>query len=160
MIGLDTSFLLAAEGRHGVAKWRVAGAVLRNVAADELIVPAQAMAEMLQALQRAYGTAPEEAGAIAARWLRATRSAGITSDVAGAARALGERSALALEDALMIVAAHDAGARLLLTEDIAPGLAYGALTIVNPFDGARGGPLERLLGAGWSEPAAERSFSR
>lgn len=47
--------------------------------------------------------------------------------------ALQDRWQLSLWDAMILAAAHDAGARELLTEDLNHGQDYGGVVVVNPF---------------------------
>ena len=150
MIALDTSFLLAAEGRDEARKWRLATRILGALDAREVVVPAQALAEMLHVLKAFHGVAEQPAATAAARWLAATRSAGISRFAIGAAQDLARDAALSLEDALIVTVSEEAGATLLLSDEITDGLAYGGLIVANPFRPASAARLEPVLGAEWS----------
>jgi predicted nucleic acid-binding protein len=146
MIGLDTSFLLAAEGRHDAARWRAATSVLDRLAATEVVVPAQAMAEMLQVLKAHMGASEEEAGTIAARWLAAVASADVSPGVIAAAKALAATGHVAMEDALILAAVREAGADILLSEDFAGDVPGAGVRIINPFTPEGEARLAALLG--------------
>ena len=150
MIALDTSFLLAAEGRDEARKWRLATRVLGALDAGEIVVPAQALAEMLHVLKTFHAVTETESAAIAARWLAAARSAGISRMAIETAQDLAESADLALEDALIVAAAEEVGATVLLSDEIADGLRYGGLVVANPFQTASRSRLDRMLGPEWS----------
>lgn len=154
MIALDTSFLLAAEGRHEARKWRLASKILMRLNAADLVVPAQALAEMLHVMKTVLVVPEDEAGTAAVRWLAATHSASISQSTINAARSLASEVELSLEDALIVVAAKEAGARILLSEDIADGLQYGGMTVVHPFVPIVHPRLEMYLGKGWNDATA------
>lgn len=146
MIGLDTSFLLAAEGRHDAARWEAATAVLDQLSASEIIVPAQAVAEMLHVLKTLMGVEDDEAGTIAARWLAATQGADVSPAVIDEARHLVAGDAVPMEDALIIAAVRAAGAEVLLSEDFAGPVPGAGLTIINPFTPQGSAALAGVLG--------------
>lgn len=155
MIAFDTSFLLAAEGRHEPRKWQVASRILGMLAPGEIIVPAQALAEMLHVLKTILRIPEEEAGEIAARWLGATHGAGISHTEIAAAQVLAAAKAISLDDALMVAAARAAGAKLLLSEDIPDGLTHDGLTVANPFVPLLHPQLLAYLGPEWVSAAGE-----
>lgn len=146
MIALDTSFLLAAEGRDEAAKWRRATAVLAALDTSEIVIPAQALAETLHVLEAFHAVPQEQASRHIARWLAATRSAGISRFAVTAAQDLAQSAGIPLEDALIVAVSEEAGARLLLSDDIADGLTFGALTTANPFTPQGLVRLEPVLG--------------
>lgn len=150
MIALDTSFLLAAEGRDEAAKWRRATQVLAALDSGEILVPAQALAEALHVLRAFHGVSQEQAARHVARWLAAARSAGISRFSVSAAQDLAQSAGLRLEDALIVAVSEEAGARLLLSDDLPDGLCYGALSVANPFSDAGSRRLEAVFGAGWA----------
>lgn len=156
MIAFDTSMLLAAEGRHGAGRRATALAILSRMTGARLLVPAQALAEMSLVLRRFYGEGEDEAAATLGRWLDAGRSAGVSAATVQIARALEKESGLPLDSALMIAAAQDAGAALLLSEDLPDGLQFGQMIVADPFRASPHPALEAALGPGWCAPPPPR----
>jgi predicted nucleic acid-binding protein len=67
------------------------------------------------------------------RSLLAWRPVAVDGDVLQAAWSLEDRHSLSFWDALIVAAAQAAGCEQLLSEDLADGVTYGGVEVVNPF---------------------------
>ena len=133
MIALDTSFILAAEGRDGAEHWARAVDILGCLSASDLIVPMQVLSETMEVLRTLHAMPADQAAAVARRWMTASTRGEMTAASIRFAQDLSDTKSLPFEDALVVTAAAEAGAALLLSADIPEGFSYRGLTSVNPF---------------------------
>jgi predicted nucleic acid-binding protein len=132
-IGLDTNILVYAEGINGEDKRQRAHAALADAASDELVVPAQALAELFTVLTRKASWKAPAARAAVLSWHDACLVAETTSSVLMQAMDLSANHQLSLWDAIMLAASADAGCRFLLSEDMQHGFVCRGVEVRNPF---------------------------
>jgi predicted nucleic acid-binding protein len=94
-------------------------------------------------LRRKLRYSPSDAAARARIILRVFDVFAASEPNANEALSAVERGASSYWDALLAIAARDAGCRVMLSEDMQDGARFGALEIVNPF-GPGGAPSARL----------------
>jgi predicted nucleic acid-binding protein len=136
-VALDTNILVYAEGVNGVERSQRAHAVLLELAADEIVIPVQALGELFAVLTRkAHWTATVATAAVLA-WHDAYDTVATSPAVMVDAMELVTSHRLAFWDAIVLAAAAQAGCRLLVSEDMQDGFSWRGVTIRNPFDGAR-----------------------
>jgi predicted nucleic acid-binding protein len=138
-IALDTNVLACAEGVNGADRQAAANRILRDLAEDDIVIPAQALAELFVLLTRKVRRPAPETREAVLGWhdacLIVDTSAGVLLD----AMELVVSHKFALWDAIMLAAAAASGCRLLLSEDMQDGFIWRGVTIRNPFAGASGG---------------------
>lgn len=132
-IALDTNVLAYAEGVNDPQRQKAALDVLQTLMNDEIVIPAQALAELFVVLTRKAGRSAANARAAVLGWRDAALVVDTSSDVLSDALDLATRHRFALWDAIMLAAAATAGCRSLLSEDMANGFAWRGVTIRNPF---------------------------
>lgn len=148
-IAFDTNILAYAAGvaRHAddTAKVATSRDLLRQAQARIVpVVPAQALGELFHVLRRTDRSARDALEQV--NGLRAAVTVAATTErVLAEALATAARYSLQVWDAIIIVAAANAGARFLLTEDMHDGLAVHGLALVNPFAAGDGALVPRLL---------------
>lgn len=134
-VALDTNVLVYAEGLNGADRQQTAQAVLAGLATDDLVVPAQALAELFTVLTRkARWPAPRARAAVLA-WHDACLVGDTTSGVLLEAMDLATMHQYSLWDAIMLATAAAAGCRVLLSEDMQTGFLWRGVEIRNPFGG-------------------------
>jgi predicted nucleic acid-binding protein len=134
-IALDTNVLAYAEGVNGAERQADANRILRDLAEDELVIPAQALAELFTLLTRKARRPTAETRAAVLGWHDACLIVDTSSSVLLDAMELVVSHQFALWDAIMLAAAAASGCRLLLSEDMHDGFIWCGVTIRNPFAG-------------------------
>ncbi len=139
-IALDTNVLAYAEGMNGAERQADASRVLRDLAEDELVIPAQALAGLFTLLTRKARRPVAEVRAAVLGWHDACLVADTSSGVLLDAMELVVTHQFALWDAIMLAAAAASGCRLLVSEDMQDGFTWRGVTIRNLFANAPGLP--------------------
>lgn len=140
-VALDTNILVYAEGLNGEDRQRAAEAVLAGLAADDLVVPAQALAELFTVLTRKARWPASRARAAVLAWHDACLVGGTTAGVLLEAMDLATLHQYSLWDAIMLATAAAAGCRVLLSEDMQGGFLWRGVEIRNPFEGGGSGAV-------------------
>lgn len=129
----DTNVLAYAEGTNGAAMKKRALDLLTRLPPDSVVIPVQALGELFNVLVRKAGRRPAEARASVLAWQDAHDTVPTSSSVMSRATDLAADHRLSIWDAVILSAAADAGARLLLSEDLQDGFTWSGVTVVNPF---------------------------
>ena len=130
---LDTNVLVYAFDGSEPAKRARALALLGDEALD-IVVSAQVLNEFYVTLTRKLDpSVPEDTAQEAVHGLARGRVVPVDAALVEAAIALSRRHRLSLWDAGIVVAAQRAGCDELLTEDLADGQVFGAVTVRDPF---------------------------
>ena len=129
----DTNVLAYAEGTNGAAMKKRALHLLTRLPPDSVVIPVQALGELFNVLVRKAGRPPAEARASVLGWQDAHETVPTSSSVLARATDLAADHRLSIWDAVILSAAADAGARVLLSEDLQEGFTWSGVTVVNPF---------------------------
>ena len=132
-IALDTNVLAYAEGVNGAERQATATRILRDLAEDEIVIPAQALAELFTLLVHKVRLPVPKVRAAVLDWHDACLVADTSSGVLLDAMELASSHAFTLWDAIMLAAAAASGCRWLLSEDMRDGFTWRGVTIRNPF---------------------------
>jgi predicted nucleic acid-binding protein len=97
------------------------------------VLPAQVIGELFNVLVRKARRSREEARRIVLVWQDSYRVIPTTEAVLTLAFDVAIAHQLAVWDAVILTAASEAGCRVLLSEDMQQGFAWGGVTVVNPF---------------------------
>lgn len=141
---LDTNVLAYAEGINGATRKAEALSLIRQMPANALLVPVQALGELFQLLVRKAHRSAAQARAAILEWRDAFALIETTEAVMVAAAELSVSHRIGIWDAVIVASAVEADCRLLLTEDLQAGFTWNGVTIANPF----AKPLHPLL-RGW-----------
>jgi predicted nucleic acid-binding protein len=150
-VALDTNIVVYAEGleREPADQLKIvqSRALIEAVAlsGEDLVVPAQALAELHQVLVRRAGLSPAAASVAARRVGDLCSIAATTASVLEAAFAIARDHAFQIYDAIILAAAAEARCDLLLTEDLHDGFVWSSVTVTNPFRTSTDPRLARLL---------------
>jgi predicted nucleic acid-binding protein len=129
---LDSNILVYAALEPGSAKGKAA-AELVALATPTGIVATQALLEFVAVVRRRAPDLTAQAIAQAEAWASVFETAPTTAPVMGAALQLVGSHRFQVWDAVIWAASRDAGATLLLTEDLQDGFNLNGMTAVNPF---------------------------
>jgi predicted nucleic acid-binding protein len=134
MIAVDTSILAYAEGMNDPARTKQAQELLHSLDPDRLIFPAQVLGELFRILMRkARWTAAAASGAVSA-WADMGTVSETAESTLVSAMDLAVAHQLQIWDAVVLQSAAEAGARVLLSEDMHQGFRWRGVTVVNPFN--------------------------
>ncbi len=132
-VALDTNLLVYAEGINGQDRKLRTHGVLTGFASDDIVVPAQALAELFTVLTRKARWPAAQARSAVLAWHDACLVADTTSSVLLEAMDLAAMHQYSLWDSIMLAGAAQAGCRLLLSEDMQDGFIWRGVEIRNPF---------------------------
>src|SRR3954452_25471043 len=128
-IAVDTNILVYAEDLNGEGRRQCAHAALAGFAGDDIIVPAQALAELFTVLTRKARWPAAKARAAVLSWHDAYLVADTTSAVLLEARDLTAMHQHTLWDEVLLATAAEAGCRELLSEDMQHGFIWRGVEI-------------------------------
>lgn len=144
-VALDSNVLVYAEINQDSDKGKRAIALITRCVGG--VVPAQVLGELLRVTQRkAPALLPSMDRAIEA-YRAAFRVPSTTDSVIAVAAELALERKLQFWDSVICVAAAQAGASVLFSEDMQDGADIRGLKIVNPFDAKNDALIEKILGA-------------
>lgn len=133
-IAFDTNVLAYSEGSDDLERQSRATVVIQALRRHDFILPVQVCAELHRYLTGKMRLARSAAGDIVRGWLELMPIHAPTSPAAlEHAIGLAEGHNFQIFDALILAASAEAGARLLLSEDMQDGFVWRGVTIANPF---------------------------
>lgn len=132
-VAIDTNLLVYVEGVNGEERKQRAHMALSSLGSDDVVVPAQALAELFTVLTRKARWPAAKARAAVLTWHDACLVAETTSSVLLEAMDLSAMHQYSLWDAIMLAGAAQAGCRMLLSEDMQDGFVWRGVEIRNPF---------------------------
>ena len=143
-VAFDSNILIYAELEPDSEKGkRSADLILRG--ARDGVVPAQVLGEYLRFVQRRAPAAFERALRQASIYRAVFLMPPTTDSVINSASELAQAHRMQLWDCVVCIAAIDAGAKVLLTEDMQDGRTIDGLRLINPFAAANSPAIESLL---------------
>ncbi|MCP9837252.1 PIN domain-containing protein [Cyanobium sp. N.Huapi 1H5] len=130
---LDTNVLVYAEGFGDQVRVEASRSLLAALADGDVVIPLQCLGELFRVLTGKAGRSPGEARDAVLSWMDAFSVADSTAKALAGAMDLCVDHQLGSWDALVLSVAADAGARLLISEDLNPGFTWRGVRVVNPF---------------------------
>ena len=153
-IALDTNVLVYAEGilrapddgpKVELSRYLMRGLLLGRA---RPIAAVQVLAELHRVLTRKGGASQRDAEGRVRRLMDACDVREISASIFAAAMTLSTDHRLQIFDAMILAAAAEAGADVLLSEDLQDGFTWRGLTVRNPFAEAPDGRVMRIVSAG------------
>jgi predicted nucleic acid-binding protein len=143
MISCDTNVFVYASDPRDPAKRAAADAIVSGMGQAHGIVGLQVIGELQNALRRKLCLPPWDAYQAAHNLLMSFPTFGYDRNAVEIA--LGEAivGRLGYWDGLLLAAADAVGVRTMISEDMADGLIFRGLEVVNPF-GSDGAPSDRV----------------
>jgi len=133
LAALDTNVLVYAEGVQEVRKQEEATNIVNAIPPHSLVLPAQVLGELFHVLVRKARRSVADARRAVQIWRDAYAVIATTDAILALAMDVAVDHGMTIWDAIILVAASEAGCRLLLSEDMHDGFTWGGVTIVNPF---------------------------
>jgi len=143
---LDTNLLVYAEGFGDETRVSATRRLLAQLSDADLVVPLQCLGELFRVLTGKAGRPPRQAQEAVLSWMDAFPVLESNAAAWRGAMDLCVTHQLASWDALVLNVAAEAGARLLLTEDLNPGFSWRGVRVVNPLIAPADPLLSQLLG--------------
>lgn len=141
---LDTNVLIYALVEPLSEKGRRAADLILKLAGNGLI-PTQVLGEFLRYTQRRVPHLEERAFEQLALYRSTFLTPPTTDAVIAAAATLASEHRLQFWDAVICIAAAEAGASVLLTEDMQDGRLLNGMRLLNPFNPANDALVENLV---------------
>lgn len=133
-VAVDTNVLIYAEGVDDLPRRNRARQVLVALEEHDLVLPVQVMGELHRTLIRRGRLSGVQAAERVRYWRRTFQhQAPTTESVFDDALDLVAAHPFQIWDAVILNAAAEAGAALLLSEDITDGFVWHGITVANPF---------------------------
>ncbi len=133
LVALDSNIMVYAEGINDQLRQEKAQSLIQTLGPDRIVLPVQAIGEMIIVQMRVAKREAEFATARARDWRSRHRIQETTGDVLENAMQIVASHKFQFWDAVILSAASCAGASILLSEDMHSGFTWGGTTIVNPF---------------------------
>lgn len=143
-VALDSNILIYAELEPDSEKGKRAADVILGAARDG-VISAQVLGEFLRFVQRRVPTSFEGAVRQALLYQTVFLTPPTTDAVINTACDLARAHRLPLWDCVVCVASAQAGAKVLLTEDMQDGRNVDGLRLINPFAAANTKAIDDLL---------------
>jgi len=143
-VAIDSNILIYAELEPESAKGRRSAELIPRSARDG-VISVQALGEYLRFVQRRAPAAFAEAIRQTHLYQTVFLIPPTTDDVINKASEMARAHHLQLWDCVVCVASAQAGARVLLTEDMHDGQIIEGLRLVNPFVAANSRTIDDLL---------------
>jgi predicted nucleic acid-binding protein len=145
-VALDSNILIYAELEPESEKGRRAVDLILRAARDG-VMPAQVLGEYLRFVQRRVPTAFSEAIRQASVYRNLFLTPPTTSAIIEKAGELARAHRIQLWDCAICTASVEAGAKVLMTEDMQDGRVIEGLRLMNPFAAAN----EQAIAALWTD---------
>jgi predicted nucleic acid-binding protein len=133
MISSDTNVFVYASDPRDPVKRATADAIVDALGRVDSALGLQVVGELQNALRRRVRTPPLVAYRAARDLLKRFQTFAYDERAVELALAEATVGRLSYWDALLLAAADAAGVTVMLSEDMADGLVFGALEVVNPF---------------------------
>jgi predicted nucleic acid-binding protein len=143
-VALDSNILIYAELEPESAKGKRAAELILRAARDG-VIPVQVLGEYLRVIQRRAPAMFEEAVRQTSLYQAAFLTPSTTDAILAKASEMAREHRLQLWDCVVCAAALDAGAKVLLTEDMQDGRSLVGLRLLNPFAPVNDEAIEAVL---------------
>jgi len=144
-VALDSNILIYAELEPETAKGKRAAELILRAARDG-VIPVQVLGEYLRVVQRRVPAQFDEALRQVSIYQSAFLTPPTTGAIIAAATEIARDHRLQFWDCVVCATALDAGAKVLLTEDMQDGRSLGGLRLINPFMTANDEAINAVLG--------------
>lgn len=145
-VAIDSNILIYAEIEPDSEKGRRSADLILRTARDG-VMPAQVLGEFLRFVQRRFPILLEDAIGQALLYQSVFVTPPTTDATINKASDLARAHRLQFWDCVVCAASAQAGAKILLTEDMQDGRVLDGLRLMNPFTAANGRSIDELLDA-------------
>jgi predicted nucleic acid-binding protein len=145
LAAIDSNFMIYAQGIVDDPRNQIAQKLLQQIDPQRIVLPLQAVAETTRWLIKRAQLERSIASGFARDWCATYAQQATTADVFESALELVERHSFQVFDAIILSAAIEANADMLLTEDMQDGFVWKGVTMVNPFSPTQHPLLLKLI---------------
>lgn len=133
LAALDSNIIIYAEDIHSDERHSAAQKLVEQIKVDRIVLPLQSVGETLSWLIRKGGIPKAIAADRMEDWTGQFATQSTTLNVFKLCRELVALHDFQVWDAVILASAAEAGADILLSEDMQHGFTWRGVTIVNPF---------------------------
>jgi len=144
-VALDTNILVYFEGLDDEERAEIVRNLVEQLPRDDITIPVQALGELYNVLVRKAHTPRAAARDVVLGWTATRAIASANEGTFLSAIDLAATHQLVIWDAIIVATAADAGCKVLLSEEMHHGFAWGGVTVINPFLSPRHPLLDTLL---------------
>ena len=144
-VTFDSNVLIYAIDRDAAGKQQVAMGLLGRAAHADAVLLLQSMGEYFRVCTAKLGMPARDATAMLAHWRSVFPVRAADETAFDAAVAAVQAYRLSFWDAMLWATAREVGCGVILSEDMQDGQVIGGVRIVNPFDPANAGQIDRLF---------------
>ena len=130
---MDSNILIYAEGTDDLVKRDRALLTIGRIGTGNIVLPMQTAGETLRWLMRKGRLDRRAAVERTTMWMEQCEPLGVSTASFRKALELVIRNGFQIWDAVILSASSEAGAAVLLSEDMQHGFNWGGVTVVNPF---------------------------
>lgn len=132
-VALDSNIIIYSEGLTEDRRNELAQKILAAISPDQIVIPVQSVSETLYWLINRAKLPRVDASERAQFWLSNYVSQAVTVAVMTGAMEIISVHGLQVFDAIILACAIEAGAQVLLSEDMQHGFRWRGVTVINPF---------------------------
>jgi predicted nucleic acid-binding protein len=132
-VSFDSNVLVYAADRQAGERNPLAMDILHRAAHADCVLMLQSLGEFFHAATRKMKLAPHDVEVFVEDWRAVFPVHAASEHCLAPAIRLVKRHGFSFWDAMLWVAAREAGCRLLLSEDLHDGLTLDGVTCINPF---------------------------
>lgn len=145
LAALDSNFMIYAEDMFFDPRREKAIDLLNLIPFNRVVIPIQSAGETLNWLVKKAKVPKSLASERIANWLSLYASQPTTLPVITAARELITNHKFQVWDSVILAAAAEASADILISEDMQDGFSWRGVTVVNPFNSKQSLMLKKLI---------------
>lgn len=140
-VALDTNMIVYALGVNDSERQAKANYVIDSLPANDIVLPAQVLAELFRVLAGKAGLTRQESAQVTLHWASRYEVQGTSANATLQSLRVAAFHRVTIWDAIVLASAAEAECRILLSEDMHHGFIWSGVTIVNPFTN----PMHPLL---------------
>jgi predicted nucleic acid-binding protein len=144
-VALDSNVMIYAEGITDIARRALALSMVDAIRAQDLVIPLQAVGETLRWLVTKGGVSRPEAVERCSLWIAKYPVQETNRTVYDGACELISNHRYQVWDAVILSAAAEGGASVLLSEDMQEGFKWRGIIVANPFAAIRSPLIQSIL---------------
>jgi len=133
LFSIDSNILIYAEGVSDETRRNIAVSTIYSIGPERILLPVQTSGETLRWLIWKGGFNRAEAVQRVTWWIEQCIPIPVTTAAFRMALSLVEKHAFQIWDAVVLAASAEAGANVLLSEDMQHGFSWSGVTVLNPF---------------------------
>lgn len=132
-VALDTNMIVYALGVNDSERQAKANYVIDSLPANDIVLPAQVLAELFQVLAVKARLTRLESAQVTIHWASRYEVQGTSANATLQSLGVAAFRRVTIWDAIVLASAAEARCQILLSEDMHHGFEWSGVTVVNPF---------------------------